>query len=82
MERLLRGVLAVDNTALLGKITCPTLVFGGTRDPIFGSVLQCEMSDMIPNSRFVQAPGYLHGADLESPDYPKAVVRLIAETAS
>ena len=78
--RLLQDLLKVDNSSILADIACPTLVFGGTRDPIFGSELQRQMARSIPEARFVQAHNYLHGADLESPDYPKAVVELIVDT--
>lgn len=79
-QRLLQGLLGVDNSSILADIACPTLVFGGTRDPIFGSELQRQMARGIAGARFVQAPDYLHGADLESPEYPKAVVELIIDT--
>ncbi|GAA1533391.1 alpha/beta hydrolase [Brevibacterium picturae] len=79
-KRLLEGLLRVDNSSILRDISCPTLVFGGTRDPIFGSELQRQMAQGIPHARFIQAKNYLHGADLESPDYSKAVVELITDT--
>lgn len=82
MRHLLHGLLGVDNSSVLESIGCPTLVFGGTRDPIFDSGLQRQMAAKIPHSRFVQAPGYLHGADLESPDYAKAVAQIISDTAA
>lgn len=80
MRHLLQGLLGVDNSSVLERIECPTLVFGGTRDPIFGTELQRQMAAGINDSTLVQAPGYLHGADLESPDYAKAVVKLISDT--
>lgn len=82
IRHLLQGLLGVDNSSVLAGISCPTLVFGGTKDPIFDSELQRQMAAKIPHSRFVQAPGYLHGADLESPDYAEAVVQLITDTAT
>ncbi|SDS10453.1 Pimeloyl-ACP methyl ester carboxylesterase [Brevibacterium sandarakinum] len=80
LQRILQGILEVDNSGILDAIDCPTLVFGGTRDPVFDSELQRQMAQGIPQARFVQAKNYLHGADLESPDYPKAVVELIIDT--
>lgn len=81
MDRLLNGLLGVDNSRLLECIQYPTLVFCGTRDPIFDIDLQREMAAGVRHSRFVQAADYLHGADLESPDYARAVVDLISDTA-
>lgn len=82
LKHLLRGLLAADNTSILEHIDCPTLVFGGARDPIFNGELQREMADGIRNSRFVQVPGYLHGADLESPLYARFVAQLIDDTSA
>ncbi|GAA1853352.1 alpha/beta fold hydrolase [Brevibacterium marinum] len=77
-KRLLEGLLSVDNSSVLEDISCPTLVFGGTRDPIFASGLQQQMAAAISHARYVGAPGLLHGADLESPAYPAAMNELIA----
>ncbi|MDN6528423.1 MAG: alpha/beta hydrolase [Brevibacterium sp.] len=79
-KRLLEGLLRVDNSSILGDISCPTLVFGGTRDPIFARALQQQMAAAISHARYVEAPGHLHGADLESPAYPRAVAELITAT--
>lgn len=79
--RLLEGLIGLDQGDLLPKITRPTLVFGGAEDPVFGTDLQREMASKIPSARFVSVPGYLHGADLESRQYPREVSRLLAETA-
>lgn len=79
-KRLLEELLRVDNSSILGDISCPTLVFGGTRDPIFASALQQQMAAAIPHARYVAARGHLHGADLESPAYPRAVAELITAT--
>lgn len=81
LEHLLRGLLGVDHTSILQRIESPTLVFGGTRDPIFSGELQRQMADGIRHCRFVQAPGHLHGADLESPLYATSVAQLIHDTA-
>ncbi|MDN6134475.1 MAG: alpha/beta hydrolase, partial [Brevibacterium sp.] len=79
-KRLLEGLLRVDNSSILGDISCPTLVFGGTRDPIFARALQHQLAAAISHARYVEAPGHLHGADLESPAYPRAVAELITAT--
>lgn len=79
--RLMEGLLGLDQSDLLARIARPTLVFGGAGDPVFGAELQREMAGRLPDARFVSVPGYLHGADLESPEYPRAVTRLLAETA-
>lgn len=77
IANLLRGLLGFDNSGTLEQINCPTLVFGGTRDPIFTPELQHQMAESITDCRFVQATGHLHGADLESDQYPPEVVDLI-----
>ncbi|MBA2443118.1 MAG: alpha/beta fold hydrolase [Rubrobacter sp.] len=69
LERTLRGLLGVDNGQILYRISQPALVFGGVEDPIFSHALQREMAEGIPDSRSVFQAGYLHGADLESPEY-------------
>lgn len=79
IRHLLQGVLGADNSAIFKDIACPTLVFGGTEDPIFDIRLQHEMAAAIPGSRFVSAEGYLHAADFESPDYVRALDQLIAD---
>lgn len=76
---LLRGLLGVDNTEILDQISSPTLVFGGSQDPIFSSALQRQMADRIPDCWFVEAEGYLHGADLESPLYSESVASFVNE---
>lgn len=82
ITHLLRGLLEFDNSSVLSRIACPTLVFGGDRDPIFATDLQRELADGITGATFVQASGHLHGADLESDRYPVEFNRLIAAAGS
>ena len=66
---LLEELLQRDTSEYLQQINCPTMIFAGAQDPILGPELQAEMAALIQNSELYLVDGYLHGADLESPEY-------------
>jgi pimeloyl-ACP methyl ester carboxylesterase len=79
LERVLEGLLDVDNREILPRITCSTLVIDGADDRIFGPELQREMAELIPDSRLKLYPGYGHGNDQENPDYNVQVEQFVEE---
>src|SRR5690625_941554 len=66
---LLEELLQQDTSEYLQQINCPTMIFAGAQDPILGPELQAEMAALIQDSELYLADGYLHGADLDSPEY-------------
>jgi pimeloyl-ACP methyl ester carboxylesterase len=79
LERILAGILSVDNRPLLPRIALPTLVIGGEDDRLIGAQIQREMAQLIPTSRLKLYPGYGHGNDQENPDYAVQVERFAAQ---
>ena len=60
--------------AALPRITCPTLVIGGTRDRIVTGTASIETADRIPESRLKMYEGLSHGLYEEAPDFLKQVI--------
>ncbi len=73
LPRILEPLLAVDNSPILSRIACPSLVIGGAEDRVMAPVIQREMAKMIPDGRLKLHPGYGHGNHLENPDYTRQV---------
>lgn len=73
MERILEGLLDLDNRPILPGIQCPALVIGGEDDKVIPAHVQREMAELIPNSHLKLYPGYGHGNDQENPDYERQV---------
>ncbi len=73
MERILEGLLGLDNRSVLPGIQSPALVIGGEEDRVIPAYVQREMAELIPNSRLKLYPGYGHGNDQENPDYNRQV---------
>ena len=80
LERILEGLLDLDNRPILPGIECPTLVIGGEEDRVIPAYIQCEMAEMIPNSHLKIYPGYGHGNDQENPDYERQVKAFVLST--
>lgn len=57
----------------LGRITCPTLVIGGTDDRIVTGAASAEIADAIPGSELFLYEGLGHGLYEEAPDFLKRV---------
>ena len=57
----------------LGRITCPTLVIGGTDDRIVTGSASAEIADAIPGSELFLYEGLGHGLYEEAPDFLKRV---------
>jgi pimeloyl-ACP methyl ester carboxylesterase len=77
VERILSPLMYLDNSEIVSRITCPTLVIGGEDDRVINAGVQREMAAALPNSRLKLYPGYGHGNDRENPDYPKEVARFL-----
>ncbi len=73
MERVLAGLLDLDNRPILPSIERPVLVIGGEEDRVIPAHVQREMAELLPNSRLKLYPGYGHGNDQENPDYDPQV---------
>ncbi len=67
--RILSELLALDQSSLLPKITCRTLVIGGADDRVVKAGVQQEMASLIPNSCIKLFTGYGQGNELENPAY-------------
>ncbi|MHB1294608.1 MAG: alpha/beta fold hydrolase [Anaerolineae bacterium] len=70
---VLRELLDMDQSALLPRITMPTLVVGGRDDKVIPAEIMREMARQIPECRMRLYYGYGHGNDLENPAYPQDV---------
>jgi pimeloyl-ACP methyl ester carboxylesterase len=73
LERILEGLLDLDNRPILPGIGHPALVIGGEEDRVIPAYVQREMAELIPNGRLKLYPGYGHGNDQENPDYERQV---------
>lgn len=58
-----------DSAAELGRISCPTLVIGGTEDQIVTGSASEELAAGIPDSRLYLYEGLGHGLYEEAPDF-------------
>ncbi len=76
-ERLVAPLLYLDNTSILPRIACPTLVIGGEEDRVIDASVQREMAELIPNSQLKLYPGYGHGNSFENPEYSREVERFL-----
>jgi pimeloyl-ACP methyl ester carboxylesterase len=79
---LLDGLMALDNSAILPEIACPTLVIGGEDDRIIAASLQREMAALIPNSHLVLYRGHGHAAPVEHPEYDVTTRRFMRKALS
>ena len=70
-------LLYLDNTSILPRIVCPTLVIGGEEDRVIDASVQREMAELIPNSHLKLYPGYGHGNSFENPEYSREVERFL-----
>jgi pimeloyl-ACP methyl ester carboxylesterase len=73
--RIMEGIESVDNTAILPRVSCPTLVIGGCEDACIPEQLQREMAALIPRSATVLYPGHGHVAPMEHPDAERTMLR-------
>jgi 3-oxoadipate enol-lactonase len=70
-----------DSTELLGKITVPTLVVGGSEDALSTPEVMASMAEKIPDSRHLTLPEAGHLSNLEVPKEFNAAVRRFLEEA-
>ena len=63
-----------DSYEELPRISCPTLVLGGTDDRIVTGQASEEIAERIPNCRLKMYDGLGHGLYEESPDFLKQVI--------
>lgn len=82
LVRIFDGLVDLDNSRLLPRIACPTLVIGGADDRVVPADVQREMAGLIPGSQLMLYPGYGHGNDQENPDYAIQVTRFIGQVWS
>jgi pimeloyl-ACP methyl ester carboxylesterase len=68
-----------DVTARLGEITVPTLVIGGTRDPLIPPALAEATADGIPNARLLLLRGRGHATTLFDPRATRAATAFLDE---
>jgi pimeloyl-ACP methyl ester carboxylesterase len=64
----LAGLLALDDTPELGRITAPTLVVGGVHDALFSVAEQRAVAAAIPDARLTLYPDAGHCPNWEYPD--------------
>ncbi len=58
---------------MLERISCPTLVIGGTEDKIVTSQASIEIAEKIPGARLFMYEGLSHGLYEEAPDFLKRI---------
>lgn len=63
-----------DAYELLDRITCPTLVIGGTKDQIVTGKASEEIAERIPGSQLYLYEGLGHGLYEEAPDFLRRVM--------
>lgn len=73
IKNLLNVLLDFDNSGILPRIACPTLVSGGEDDRVVPAEIQREMAGLIPGAELQLYPGYGHGNDQENPAYLPAL---------
>ena len=59
-RRSLQAILSSDRSALLGRISAPTLVVHGTEDPLIPPANGAALVRAIPGARLVELPGCGH----------------------
>ncbi|MFI2752111.1 alpha/beta fold hydrolase [Cellulomonas sp. P22] len=64
----MRGLIDSDATAMLDRITAPTLLIWGDHDPVVPRSDQDTIVNRIRGARLVVYPGAGHGVHLEQPD--------------
>ena len=83
LESLLGGLDAFRTANFaeqIGKITAPTLVLGGSGDPVLvPAMLQAQVADKIPGARFQIMDGVGHYPQIENPDL---ITRLLVEAVT
>lgn len=62
-----------DAYALLDRISCPTLVIGGTEDRIVTGEASADIAERIPECQLYLYEGLGHGLYEEAPDFPDRV---------
>lgn len=71
-----RIALAHDAAEVLGRISCPTLVVAGSRDPVVSLAASRAVADGIPRAAFAVLDGLAHGFAEQAPG---SMTDLIAE---
>ncbi|MBQ6465765.1 MAG: alpha/beta hydrolase [Oscillospiraceae bacterium] len=72
-----KAILAFDITDGLERITCPTLILGGTDDRIVGMEASCELYERIAGSELFLYEGLGHAAYEEAADFNDRVFRFL-----
>lgn len=66
--------LTHDACEELGRISCPTLVIGGSEDAIVTGEASAELAEKIPGSRLKMYEGLSHGLYEEAPDFLDQII--------
>lgn len=69
------GLTRQDYAKILPRITCPTLVCTGEKDPLRTASLHAEMAARIPGARLLLIPGAGHMVAMEQPQAVTATMR-------
>lgn len=64
-----RACLTHDTSELIGTISCPTLILGGTDDKIVSGHASEEIAELLPGSELYMYEGLGHGLYMEAPDF-------------
>ncbi len=80
LERMVSAATRFEITQDLDRITTPTLVIGGTEDPIFPPTQLTETVDRLPNASLILFEGAGHGLfDEEKRAFDAAVLDFLTE---
>ncbi|MGC9599507.1 MAG: alpha/beta hydrolase [Minisyncoccia bacterium] len=79
MGELFRKAVSFDQTALLKKITVPTLLIWGDRDDVVPLSIAREMQRLIPNSKLTTIERAGHNAHLKNPHLFYGIVKRFIE---
>jgi len=71
------AILGFDASAELPRISCPTLIIGGSDDRIVGAEASQKLHDLIPGSELYIYDGLGHAAYEEAPDFNDRVLRFL-----
>ena len=77
-----QAILGFDAVPELAKITCPTLIIGGTEDQIVGAAASYELRDHISGSELYMYEGLGHAAYEEAKDFNERVFKFLDDQRS
>lgn len=77
-----QACLTHDSTAVLSRITAPTLVIGGAQDNALGSGSSPDLAARIPGAQLNMYPDLGHSAYEEAPDFNQTVLHFFQKGVS